>query len=67
MSAALDRLEAEVSETKTAIDSAVTLIRGLSQQIRDLKEDPVALENLANELDAKTEELSQAVTENTNP
>lgn len=67
MSAALDRITAEVSETRTAVNSVITLVTGLAQQIRDLKEDPAALEALANELDAAQAEIAAAVTENTPP
>ena len=67
MSAQLDKLTTEVSETKTVVASAVTLIEGLAQQIRDLKDDPVALEALATELDATTNALAAAVAANTPP
>jgi chromosome segregation ATPase len=65
MSAQLDRLTAEVSEIKTVADSAITLLNGLSAQIRALKDDPAKLEALANDLDAKGNELAAAVTANT--
>lgn len=65
MSAALDRLTAEVAETKDAVDSAVTLIAGLAQQIRDNATDPAALNALADQLDADQAEIAAAVTENT--
>lgn len=65
MSAALDRLTREVSETKEVAASAVAMIEGLAQQIRDLKDDPAALEALANELDASQAALAAAVAANT--
>lgn len=65
MSAQLDTLTNEVAETKTVVQSAVTLIEGLAQQIRDLKDDPAALEALAAELDSTTNALAAAVTANT--
>jgi len=65
MSAELDRLTAEVAETKTVIDSALVLIRSIPQLIRDAGTDPAALKALADELDAKQAELAAAVTENT--
>ena len=65
MSAALDRLTQEVAETKTAVESAITLIDGLADQIRDLKDDPAALEALADELDAQQAAIAAAVTANT--
>jgi uncharacterized protein YoxC len=67
MTAALDKLTQEVEETKTAVDSAITLIGGLAQQIRDLKDDPAKLEALANELDAKQKAIADAVAANTEP
>lgn len=65
MSVALDRLTAEVAETKTIAASAVALIRGLAQQIRDNATDPAALNALADELDATQADLGAAVAENT--
>lgn len=65
MSAQLDRLAAEVTETKTVAQSAIALLNGLAQQIRDLKEDPAALEALADELDSTQADLAAAVTANT--
>lgn len=67
MSAQLDKLTTEVAETKTVAASAVTLIEGLAQQIRDLKDDPIALEALAAELDSTTNALAAAVAANTPP
>ena len=67
MSAELDRLTTEVAETKTVIDSAITLLSGLSAQIRALKDDPAKLAALADDLDAKQQELAAAVTVNTTP
>lgn len=67
MSAELDRLTTEVSETSGVIDSAIVLLNGLAQQIRDLRTDPVALAALADSLDAKQAELADAVAANTTP
>lgn len=65
MSAQLEVLKTEVAETKTVIDSAITLLNGLSAKIAELKDDPVALQALADELDAETKALSDAVVANT--
>lgn len=65
MSAQLDRLTAEVAEAKSVSESAVALLGGLAQQIRDMKEDPAALAALADELDASTNALGEAVAANT--
>ena len=65
MSAALDRVQAEVTEMSAAVDSAIVLIEGLAQRIRDLATDPVALNAFADELDAKSNALAAAVVANT--
>ncbi len=65
MSVSLDRLTTEVNENTAVIDSAVTLINGLAQQIRDAVDDPAKLNALADELDAKSNALAAAVTANT--
>ncbi len=65
MSAALTKITNEVSETKGIIQSAVTLINGLAGQIRDLKDDPAALDALADSLDADSSALAAAVAANT--
>ena len=65
MSAAMDRLTSEVSETSTAVDSVLALVEGLAQQIRDASGDPAALNRLADELDAKQAAIAAAVTANT--
>lgn len=67
MSDALDRLTTEVAETRSAVDSAVTLISGLAEQIRDLKDDPAALEALADDLDAQQADIAAAVAANSEP
>ena len=65
MSASLDRLTREVAESRTVTESAVTLLDGLAQQIRDLKDDPAALEALANDLDSQQQALAAKISENT--
>lgn len=65
MSAQLDTLTTEVAEIGTVVDSAVTLINGLSAKITELKDDPAALAQLAASLDAKANELAAAVAANT--
>lgn len=65
MSTELDRLKASTAAIKTVADSAVTLINGLAQQIRDNATDPAALNALADELDADQAELAAAVSANT--
>ena len=65
MAGELARLSTEVSEIGTVVDSAVSLINGLAQQIRDLATDPAALNALADSLDTKAGELAAAVVANT--
>ena len=65
MSAELERLTTEVTEIGAVVDSAVALINGLAQQIRDLATDPAALNALADELDTKANALAAAVAANT--
>jgi hypothetical protein len=65
MSQALDDLTAVVAENTTVVNSAITLINGLANQILELKDDPVRLATLAHDLQAKTGELAAAVQANT--
>jgi|SRR6478752_9882402 len=65
MSAALDRLTAEVAETRSAAQSLITLVQGLAQQIRDNVDDSDALNQLADDLDAEQKDIADAVTANT--
>jgi len=65
MSAELDKLTQEVSENNTAVDSLITLVTGLADQIRALKDDPAKLLQLANDLDAQQAKIAAAVTANT--
>lgn len=65
MTTALEDLQREVEEATAVSQSAVTLIGGLAQQIRDLKDDPAKLEELANKLDASSNALAAAVAANT--
>jgi flagellar hook-associated protein FlgK len=65
MSAEVDRLKASVASLATVDQSVITLLRGMSDQIRTLKQDPAALTALADEVDARVKELGDAVTANT--
>ena len=65
MSAELDRLTTEVSESRTAVDSVLALVAGLAQQIRDLATDPAALNALADQLDQQQADIAAAVSANT--
>lgn len=61
MTQQLDDLKREVQESGDAIEKAVTFIGGLSDQIRQLKDDPTALEQLATALDAQQQSLAQVM------
>lgn len=65
MSKELDDLQVAVAAEDTVIDSAITLLQGLSAQIIALKDDPAKLVALANEVTGKTQALSAAVAANT--
>jgi hypothetical protein len=65
MSAQFDALKAKVAANTTVVGSALVLIDGLAQQIRDLKDDPAALEALAAELEATNTATAAKILENT--
>lgn len=65
MSKELDDLTAAVTKQTTVVGSAVTLIQSLAQQIIDAKNDPVAIEALAGQLNSSADALAAAVTANT--
>lgn len=62
---ALDRLTKEMTENRDAVASIETLVSGLAEQIRNASSDPEALNKLADDLDANTNRLVKAVTDNT--
>ena len=65
--AALENLRTEVGETKTVMGSAVTLLDGLNQKLKDAiaSGDPAQIQALSDELDASTNQLAEAITRNT--
>lgn len=65
MAKELDDLTAEVAEEVTIMDSAVTLITGLAQRLRDAGTDPAKLKALQADLDTGGKALAQAVIDNT--
>lgn len=65
MSAQLDTLTAQVTANNSAIDSAITLINGLAQQLIDAGTDPVKLQALSDSLVAEDTKLAQAIVANT--
>jgi hypothetical protein len=63
----MDQLIAAVTAENTVIDSAITLLNGLSAQIAATAGDPAKVTALAAEVTAKTKALSDAVAANTQP
>jgi hypothetical protein len=65
--AALDTLESEVAETKTVVQSAIVLIKGIKSALDEAiaAGSVEALTRLSAELDSSTNELAAAISENT--
>lgn len=61
----LSRLQTEVSELTTVVASAVALLDGLSQALRDASADPAAVVAIADSIDAQKDALAAAVAQNT--
>ena len=61
----LTQLTADVTANTDAVNSAVTLIKGLADEIRKAGTDPAALKALTDKLEANTTALAEAVTANT--
>lgn len=61
----LEALTAEVAENNDAVQSAVTLIQALADELRASGGDQAAIDDLANQLDAAGTSLAQAVVDNT--
>lgn len=65
MSIQMEDLTREVEEQTTVVDSAITLLSTLAEEIRANAADQVALGELANRLDASGAALADAVAANT--
>jgi len=61
----LSTIKAEVSELHDVVQSAVTLINGLADEIRNLEPTQEAIDALAAQIDAQAQELAAAVADNT--
>ncbi len=61
----LDELKAKVQANTDVTTSAVTLINGLAEQLRAIATDPVAIQALADQLDAADKSLAAAIQANT--
>jgi len=64
---ALDDLKTEVARNTSLEQSAVALIQGIAQQLKDAlaANDPAALADLTNQLSASADALAAAITANT--
>lgn len=67
MALQLEQLQAEVSQNTDVIQSAVTLLATLSQEIKDAGTDQAKLNALTNALDFNTNTLAAAIAANTAP
>ncbi len=65
MASDLDALTLQVQKNADVEESAVTLIKGLADQIAALKNDPAALQALADKLSGSATDLAAAVAANT--
>lgn len=63
--ATVAQVQADVTAEDTVIDSAVTLLQGLSAALTAAGTDPAALDALKADIDAKTATLAAAVVANT--
>lgn len=66
--ATIQELADDVAAQATIVDSVLTLVQGLSQQLADAianGADPAALQAIKDQLDANTQRLADAVSENT--
>lgn len=63
--AKIDDLEQEVSKVSGVQDSAIALINGISQQLKDAAADPQRIQAVIDSLDAKSDALAAAVAANT--
>lgn len=63
--ATLADVQTAVTNEDTVIDSAITLLNGLAQQIKDLTPNQAAIDALAADVTSKTAALAAALTANT--
>jgi hypothetical protein len=65
MASDLTALQAAIANETTVIQSAIVGFQGLAQEIQDLKNDPVALQALADQVNKDAAALAAAVPANT--
>jgi ABC-type transporter Mla MlaB component len=65
MSDSMDRLQQSINDMSVVEDAAIALIADLANRIRANMNDPVALDNMAKQLDEKRDALAAAIAANT--
>jgi hypothetical protein len=65
MALALEALQAAVEKNGEVEASAITLIQGIAQQLKDAQTDPAAIAALSDKLTAQADALAAAVVANT--
>lgn len=65
--ATMQELKAAVERNTSIDDSVLTLLEGISQQLKDAQanDDPQAIQDIINQLDANTQKMTDAVSKNT--
>lgn len=63
--ATMAELEAAVTRNTDVDESVLTLIAGISQQLKDAQGDPAQIADIIAKLDANTQKMADAVTANT--
>jgi chromosome segregation ATPase len=58
-------LKEKVAQNTSLVDSAITLINGISAQLEAIKSDPAAITEFIAELEASNAELAAKIVENT--
>lgn len=63
----MDDLRARIARNSSVDDSIITLVQGLSQQLKDAlaNNDPKAIQDIINTLDQDADRVAKAVTDNT--
>jgi hypothetical protein len=65
LQAQIERMQADINDLIVVEDAAIALIENLALQIRSNMNDPVALDELASQLEAQKDRLAAAVAANT--
>lgn len=61
----LDALKAAVTKIETEADSLIAFTQGLAAKLEEFKNDPVEIQAIVDQLNAQSQELSDAVLANT--